>query len=157
MVTFASWVNSWANDSLTNVSQSVYIHIGTTIIYITISIFYKNKMETIAFNFDSVPSTWEICFNKDCPRKDTCMRYFVGTTSTRRQKHRLRRLPQCTTKRQMRVLCREESDTCSMGIPSSIPQCQACRRHADTQRNTAIPRKPPYLLSLYERATHAHT
>lgn len=43
MVTFASWVNSWANDSLTNVSQSVYIHIGTTIIYITISIFYKNQ------------------------------------------------------------------------------------------------------------------
>ena len=35
-------------------------------------------MDKSAFNFDSVPSIWELCFNKDCPHKDTCMRYFVG-------------------------------------------------------------------------------
>ena len=35
-------------------------------------------MDKSAFNFDSVPSIWELCFNKDCPHKGTCMRYFVG-------------------------------------------------------------------------------
>ena len=35
-------------------------------------------MDKLSFNFDSVPSIWELCFNKDCPHKDTCMRYFVG-------------------------------------------------------------------------------
>lgn len=35
-------------------------------------------MEQLPFNFTSVPPTWELCFNKDCPRKDTCMRYFAG-------------------------------------------------------------------------------
>lgn len=35
-------------------------------------------MDNIPFNFDSVPPTWEICFNERCPRRETCMRYFVG-------------------------------------------------------------------------------
>ena len=35
-------------------------------------------MDKLPFNFTSVPSTWELCFNKDCMHKDTCMHYFAG-------------------------------------------------------------------------------
>ena len=35
-------------------------------------------MDKLPFNFTSVPSTWELCFNKDCTHKDTSMHYFAG-------------------------------------------------------------------------------
>ena len=39
---------------------------------------------------------------------------------------------------------------------SEIPQRKTRGRHADTQRNPAILRSSPHLLSLYERTTHPH-
>ena len=35
-------------------------------------------MTDIPFNFSSVPSTWAMCFNENCPKKAICMRHFAA-------------------------------------------------------------------------------
>lgn len=32
----------------------------------------------LPFDFSSVPYSWALCFNHDCPLKETCIRHFAG-------------------------------------------------------------------------------
>lgn len=81
---------------------------------------------------------------------------FCRSASACRQDDGLCHLSQCPAERQVPVLRKKASDTCSMGIPQAVSQRKARRRHADTPGNPAIPRQPSHLLPLHERAAHPH-
>jgi hypothetical protein len=35
-------------------------------------------MEEKTFDFNEVPANWQLCFNRDCPRCEGCLRYVAG-------------------------------------------------------------------------------
>ena len=35
-------------------------------------------MEEKTFDFSKVPASWQLCFNRDCPRCEGCLRFVAG-------------------------------------------------------------------------------
>ena len=113
-------------------------------------------MEQLPFNFASVPPTWELCFNKDCPRKDTCMRYFAGQhlPDDKTVGHAI--YPNALQKGKCKFYVEKRVIRAAWGFHNLFLNVKRIGRHSDTQRNSAISRESPHLLPLHERTTHPH-
>ena len=38
----------------------------------------NHTMEEKTFDFSEVPASWQLCFNRDCPRCEGCLRFVAG-------------------------------------------------------------------------------
>ena len=110
-------------------------------------------MDKLPFNFTSVPSTWELCFNKDCTHKDTCMHYFAGQHLPADKMTGFAVYPNALQNGKCRFYVKKRVIRAAWGFRKLFLNV---KNVDDTPRHPTKFRQSGHLLSLHERTTHPY-